>query len=171
MVSNAIGDPYQDGGRYHLRGGSQQKSPFNPSGKGGKLLGNIQHTMEKEFLIHQAGPPSKSYKWLTTKNNSSSFGQMPYTEDAFERKEDMRRLDYKRRAQLILDKGSPFTSSVKQRGTFEPLSVTYGNNGDFPKKYIPAKDKDLFGPFRIGDLPKAGHEKTLNSFPDYIEDP
>jgi hypothetical protein len=28
-----------------------------------------------------------------------------YTEDAYERKEDMRKLDYQRRAALILDKG------------------------------------------------------------------
>jgi len=61
---------------------------------------------------------------------------VPYTEDAYERKEDMRRLDYKRRAQLILDKSSPFASSVKQRGTFEPLSQTYGTDKDFPKKII-----------------------------------
>ena len=34
-------------------------------------------------------------------------------EDAYERKEDLRRLDYKRRAELILDKGKPWTSTVK----------------------------------------------------------
>ena len=41
------------------------------------------------------------------------------------------------------------------------MSKTYGGNDAFPKKIIPPKEKPHYGPFRIGDLPKAGHEKTL----------
>lgn len=125
LVSNAIGDPYNDAGKYFLRSESGKKAlsgPFNPSGKGNKLLGHIQHTMEKEFIPHHPGPNAQSQKWLTTKNQASAFGQVPYVEDAYERKEDLRRLDYKRRAQLILDKNVPFNNSVKQRGTFEPMN-------------------------------------------------
>lgn len=174
LSSNAIGDPYQDAGKYHLRqeaGKRALSGPFNPSGKGNKLLGPIQLTDEKEFILHQAGPNANSTKWLATKTHSGGFTTVPYVEDAFERKEDMRRLDYKRRAQLILNKEMPFTSTVKQHGTFEPMNQTYGNDSDFPKKYIPANQKELFGPFRIGNLPKKGHEKTLTPFPRYIEDP
>lgn len=64
---------------------------------------------------------------------------MPYIEDAYERKDDMRRIDYKRRAQLILDKNVPFVSSVIQRGAFESAKTTFGNDKDFPKKVIPGK--------------------------------
>jgi hypothetical protein len=72
---------------------------------------------------------------------------------------------------MILNKELPFTSTVKQHGTFEPLYQTYGSDRDFPKKYPLSAQKELFGPFRIGNLPKKGHEKTLAPFPRYIEDP
>jgi hypothetical protein len=60
-----------------LRSESGKKAlsgPFNPSGKGNKLLGITQHTMPKEFFLHQPGPPNEAYKWLTTKKQASSFG-------------------------------------------------------------------------------------------------
>jgi len=101
LVSNAIGDPYQDSGKYFLRSESGKKAhagPFNPSGRGNRMLGPIELTQEKEFKEHFARSPIKTYKWLATKTHTSSFAKTPYTEDAYERKEDMRRLDYKRRA-------------------------------------------------------------------------
>lgn len=50
---------------------------------------------------------------VNVRSTSTFQTQYPYVEDAYERKEDMRKLDYQRRAALILDKGSPYTSSVK----------------------------------------------------------
>jgi hypothetical protein len=49
-------------------------------------------------------------------------------EDNYERKEDMRKLDYQRRAALILDKSKPFSNRVSQHGTFDPYMTTYGTN-------------------------------------------
>lgn len=58
----------------------------------------------------------------------------PYMEDAYERKEDMRKLDYQRRAALILDKNQAYTTSVYQHGTFDSFRKTYGSAADFPAK-------------------------------------
>ena len=79
ITSNAIGDPYQDAGKYHLRSTSGLKAhagPFNPSGSGGKLLGPIQMTDKREFPLHQPGPNNNSKRWLAsnTKTNSNGFG-------------------------------------------------------------------------------------------------
>jgi len=47
------------------------------------------------------------------RSTSESFQKkFKYTEDAYERKEDHRKLDYQRRAALILDKATPYTTSV-----------------------------------------------------------
>jgi hypothetical protein len=59
---------------------------------------------------------------------------MQYSEDAYERKEDMRKLDYQRRAALILDKSKPYTTSVFQHGTFDNFRKTYGADGNFAAK-------------------------------------
>lgn len=51
---------------------------------------------------------------VNARSTSETFQkQYQYVEDAYERKEDMRKLDYQRRAALILDKSQPYTSSVK----------------------------------------------------------
>jgi len=92
-------------------------------------------------------------------------------EDGYERSEDMRKLDYQRRAALILDKQSPFTNSVRQRGTFDPFRKTYGSEMNFPNKLVPTKDPELFGAFRIGNLPKKGYNKCLGGNFPYIENP
>ena len=92
-------------------------------------------------------------------------------EDEYERKEDMRRLDYQRRMAMILDKNNSFKNSVKQHGTFDPFRKTYGTDRKFAEKVIPIKQPAFFGPFRIGDLPKVGYNKTLGKNPEYMEDP
>ena len=43
----------------------------------------------------------------------------------------MRKLDYQRRAALILDKNQPYTSSVFQHGCFDPARKTYGTEKGF----------------------------------------
>jgi hypothetical protein len=45
----------------------------------------------------------------------------------------MRKLDYQRRAALILDKNQPYTSSVFQHGPFDPFRKTYGTENSFGK--------------------------------------
>ena len=83
----------------------------------------------------------------------------------------MRKLDYQRRAALILDKSKPYTTSVFQHGTFDSFRKTYGNDGSFPSKPAYKVNPPSFGPFRIGNLPKKGYNKTIGENPPYTEDP
>lgn len=49
----------------------------------------------KEFDCHIAGSPEKSFKPFLNRYELEPFQKkLSYTEDAYERKEDMRRLDY-----------------------------------------------------------------------------
>jgi hypothetical protein len=59
---------------------------------------------------------------------------MPYTEDLFERKEDFTREDYIKRRSHIIEPGRPYTSTVRQRGTFYNEKVTFGTDREFPSK-------------------------------------
>jgi len=59
----------------------------------------------KEFNIKQAGPRNTPINFMSRSTYDSFQKKLTYTEDAYERKEDMRKLDYQRRAALILDKG------------------------------------------------------------------
>ena len=92
-------------------------------------------------------------------------------ERKYERKEDMRKLDYQRRAALILDKSKPWTNTVKQHGTFESFRKTFGSDREFALKYQVKTQPPTFGAFRIGNLPKKGYNKCLGPNATYIEDP
>lgn len=70
-----------------------------------------------------------------------------------------------------MDKGKPYTTSVKQHGTFDPFRKTYGTERQFPGKPNWTHDAPQFGPFRIGNLPKAGYNRTIGPNSSYIEDP
>ena len=84
----------------------------------------------------------------------------------------MRKLDYQRRAALILDKAQPYTTSVFQHGCFDPHRKTYGgDSSNFPFKARYKVDPPKYGPFRIGNLPKQGYNKTIGQNFPYIEDP
>jgi hypothetical protein len=48
----------------------------------------------------------------------------------------MRKLDYQRRAALILDKSKPFTNTVYQHDCFDSMRKTYGNDRDFKDKVL-----------------------------------
>jgi hypothetical protein len=49
----------------------------------------------QEYNHHQAGSPEKSFKNANTRSVSELFEKViTYIEDEYERKEDMRRLDY-----------------------------------------------------------------------------
>jgi hypothetical protein len=94
-----------------------------------------------------------------------------YIEDAYERKEDIRKLDYQRRAAQILDKNHPYTTSVKQHGTFEAFRKTYGSGALFPAKPKYAKSQPRYGPFRAQGRGKAYPEELIGGNSVYIEDP
>ena len=67
----------------------------------------------KEFDEKRKGPRNMPIG-VNARSTSETFQkQYQYVEDAFERKEDMRKLDYQRRAALILDKQQAYTTSVK----------------------------------------------------------
>lgn len=83
----------------------------------------------------------------------------------------MRKLDYQRRAALILDKKAHYTTSVKQRGTFDPFRKTFGTEMSFPVKGKKVISPPSFGPFKIGNLPKKGYNANIGANPQYIEDP
>ena len=85
--------------------------------------------------------------------------KIQYVEDAYERKEDMRKLDYQRRAALILDKSKPFSNTVYQHGTFDAFRKTYGTDRKFDRKIIPKQQPPSFGAFKIGNLAKKGYNK------------
>ncbi len=174
LVSNAIGDEYQDVGKYFLRTDAGKKSissrSFKPSG-GHKLVKNSEFKHQKEYDIHQPGSRKVPVNFLARSTSDSFQKKFMYTEDAYERKEDMRKLDYQRRAALILDKSQPYTTSVFQHGTFDPFRKTYGSDRDFMGKPGFRHDPPQFGPFKIGNLPKKGYNKCLGKNPAYIEDP
>ena len=58
-----------------------------------------------------------------------------------------------------------------QHGTFDPFRKTYGSDRDFPNKTVIKGSPPEFGPFKIGNLPKQGYNKTVGPNPPYIEDP
>ena len=83
----------------------------------------------------------------------------------------MRKLDYQRRAALILDKSQPYTTSVFQHGCFDPHRKTFGADRSFPLKPGYRAFPPNYGPFRIGNLPKHGYNRTIGRNHAYIEDP
>ena len=56
---------------------------------------------------------------------------MKYSEDLYENKEDVLRHTYLKERSNILQPNRPFTSSVKQRGTFERERDTFGLDREF----------------------------------------
>ena len=173
LQSNAIGDEFVDPGQYFLRKGAGSKSVskcFKPSG-GPKLTKHSEFLHFKEFDDHKAGPRNIPINFMARSTADAFRKKNIYSEDAYERKEDMRKLDYQRRAAIILDKSKPYTTSVMQHGTFDNFRKTFGNDGDFPEKPKYLVKAPSFGPFRIGNLPKHGYNKTIGANHAYAEDP
>jgi len=123
----------------------------------------------KEFNHRQAGAKSVAKNCAGSRQPGLFQKVVPYTEDAYERSEDMRKLDYQRRTALVLD--GAFKNSVKQDGCFDPMRKTYGSDGNFPMKQTPLKPREAYGAFRIGNLAKIGYNKTLGPVSAYMEDP
>lgn len=146
LKSNAIGDDFIDPGQYFLRkpdnnerlklrsakvGGSISHSQiFRPSG-GPKLV------KKSEFEHHHNGPPPRpepvQAKNFLTRFTSDTFQKrIPYTEDLYENKEELIKSDYVNRRCQILTPNRPYTTIVRQHGTFYPTYQTYGTLKQFP---------------------------------------
>ena len=112
-----------------------------------------------------------AHTFLARREPETFQSKYKYIEDAYERKEDMRKLDYQRRAALILDKNQPYTTKVYQHGTFESFRKTYGSNADMPNKPRYPKPEPKFGPFRMGNTAKKAPNHLIGGNSLYIEDP
>jgi len=117
LATNAIGDEYIDAKPLSnfLRSDAGKKpisgATFKPSG-GHKLVKNSEFQHMKEFDIHGKGLKNTPINFMARSTSDSFQKKFKYTEDAYERKEDHRKLDYQRRAALILDKSKPYTTTA-----------------------------------------------------------
>lgn len=146
LKSNAIGDEFVDPGQYFLRkpdnnsklkkqavmvGGSVSHSNiFNYSGSNKK----VRHS-EFEHLHNGPAPratPEPKKNFLTRFTYETFQKKIPYTEDLYENKEELIKMDYVNRRNDILVPALPYTTTVKQHGTFYNERITYGLDRDFP---------------------------------------
>jgi len=102
FISNSIGDPYVEPAMYHLRSVSSTSKPFI------NMHGN-RTVARSEFIHMPNGPQSmktpEKAKGLHIKKNPEPFtslNKLGYTEDPYERKEDMVRNDYSESNSKIL---------------------------------------------------------------------
>lgn len=136
LKSNAIGDEYIDPGQYYLRKDNKKRSqsskPFKPSG-GPKTVKNSEFTHLHNGPPQRPNPETKK-NFLTRFTYETFQKKIPYTEDLYERKEDFTRDDYIKRRSLIMEPERPYTTTVKQRGTFYSEKQTFGEDREFPHK-------------------------------------
>ena len=171
LKSNAIGDQFVDPGQYFLRktDRAQSSGVFRQSGCNKKVR-------KSEFEHLHNGPPQRPdperRKNFMTRSTYELFQkQVKYTEDLYENKEDLKRQDYVMRRSQILNLQRPYTSTVRQRGTFYAEKTTYGTDREFPnvsnplikeiQKNKPQKQPPLFGPFKRPNPPHVGYNKTI----------
>ena len=100
MQSNAIGDEYNDskGLSAFLRteAGTRAISQknFKPCNGGHKLVKHSEFQHMKEYDIPQKGLKNTPINFMARSTSDSFQKKFKYTEDAYERKEDHRKLDY-----------------------------------------------------------------------------
>ena len=113
-------------------GGSvSHSSIFNYSGSNKK----VRHS-EFEHLHNGPDPrftPEPKKNFLTRFTYETFQKKIPYTEDLYENKEELIKMDYVNRRNQILVPGLPYTTTVKQHGTFYNERITYGLDRDFPQ--------------------------------------
>lgn len=173
FVSNSIGDPYVDPGKYRLRSRSPVEQPFvSMHGHRTVKKSEYEHMSEKKLA-----PVVEQPRGLYNRKTSEPFtnlNQLGYSEDPYERKEDLARDEYARLNGKILHRGQPFSHVVRQHGTFYPNMLTFGTTKQFPEKRAPSQTQPLYGPFRKGDPAHVGYNKTFgghgkSSELDYVE--
>ena len=138
FTSNALGDPYVDPGKYNgslrkPRSNSQISKPF--------LAQSNRKVRHSEFEYKPLGPPSRPVPESAPRFGTrvkaepfTSLNKMGYSEDPYERKQDMNRDEYANQNGLIIHRDQPWSNTVRQRGTFYPNFTTYGTNIAFPEK-------------------------------------
>jgi len=90
-----------------LRSEAGTRSISNKSfvqGQSQKLVRHSEFVHMKEYDEHKPGPKNTPVGFNARSTSENFQKKYQYAEDAYERKEDMRKLDYQRRAALILDK-------------------------------------------------------------------
>ena len=125
--------------------------------------------------------PEKRKNFMARSTYELFQKQVPYMEDLYENKEDMQRNDYIKNRSQILSIERPYTSTVRQRGTFYSQKNTFGTDRNFPEvklciyNYIQKQkhhqQPPAYGPFKNPNLPHKGYNKTIGSNWPYIEDP
>lgn len=147
LKSNAIGDEFVDPGQYFLRkpdnnsrlkkqavnvGGSVSHSNiFNYSGSNKKVKHSEFQHLHNGAALRATPEPKKNF--LTRFTYETFQKKIPYTEDLYENKEELIKMDYVNRRNQILVPGLPYTTTVKQHGTFYNERITYGEDRDFPQ--------------------------------------
>jgi hypothetical protein len=130
---------FVDPGQYFLRKPDHPDKPQKSASTSVfKYSGGPKLVRRSEFEHLHNGPPARpapeSRKNFLTRFSSEKFQpRLPYTEDLYETKEDLTRMDYIKRRSLILAPSRPYTSTVRQRGTFYPQYMTYGTLKQFPE--------------------------------------
>ena len=147
LKSNAIGDEFVDPGQYFLRkpdnnsrlkkqavnvGGSVSHSNiFNYSGSNKKVKHSEFQHLHNGPALRATPEPKKNF--LTRFTYETFQKKIPYTEDLYENKEELIKMDYVNRRNQILVPGLPYTTTVKQHGTFYNERITFGEDRDFPQ--------------------------------------
>ena len=85
------------------------------------------------------GPPARTtpesaprFGTRVTADPFTQFDKIGYSEDPYERRQDMGRDEYARLNSQILLRDQPWSNTVRQRGCFYPNFTTYGTNITFP---------------------------------------
>lgn len=140
-----------------------------------KFSGSNKKVRHSEFEHLHNGPPPRptpdlKKNFLTRFTYETFQKQIPYTEDLYETKEELIKQDYVNRRNQILLPGRPYTTTVRQRGTFYNGKITYGVDREFPNKVIPKAQPPMYGSFKHGDPAHKGYNKTIGSNWPYIEE-
>ena len=170
--SNALGDPFQDPGQYHLRNprtGSEKPRPF--------VTCSNKKVRKSEFEYMPLGPaqrpvPESAPRFQTRVKAEpfTQFDRIGYSEDPHERKQDLGREEYAKQNAKILHRDAPWSNTVRQRGCFYPSFSTYGCNIAFSEKKPAPKKEPLFGPFKNADPMHTGFNKTIGGHGRTSED-
>lgn len=145
--SNAVGDTFVDPGQYFLRRPDTNEKLKRQAVKVGKSVshsavfrpsGGPKLVCHAEFEYHDNGPPERPKpegkpNFLTRFTPEKFQKKIPYIEDLYENKEDLIKADFIARTRKILTPNKPYTTAVKQHGTFYPHYLTYGSLKEFPK--------------------------------------
>lgn len=186
---NGIHDPYEEPCKsLKLRPSLATKGRARPFTAGGRVRHREPNSflknkeIEKENRREGAGNVRLNKpNFLTSKSKVGGGNTTPgvciggnrfkYVEDDYDREKDRKRENSRKHQQKI---GKPFSSTVRQRNTFTMNEQCYSVQGLTLKlkkelyNYEKVKHPE---PFKPSHPAKKGHNKTLQAFPKYSEDP